>query len=281
MPLILAPELPQWGVGANRYRTDCGPACVAMLLSLYGKLGTLTIDALAGETGLRFSDTGLMPDALVKLSKSHGLTLHNHAGTTLDAIRAEIDAVRPVIALIAYRFISGRLDQADNNPANDGHYFVITGYDDTHFVVNDPDVWEPYIERGHEMWIPVTDLDRALAGDNFNSQCLFVEDLTLTDQIIALAKQIEALAAQIAATPPVTPPPAPVGPSIAVTVTNDKTNVRQKSTVSSPVVAVLSAGTALNVVDAKVTADNHSWYQIADGQYMGFYIAQDVTSPKA
>lgn len=279
MPLVLAPEIPQWGVGANRYRTDCGPASVAMLLSLYGRLNGLTIDALANETGLRFNDSGLMPDALVKLAAAHGLTLRNHIGTSLDAIRAEIDAGRPVIALIAYRFIGNRLDQADNNPANDGHYFVVTGYDDTHFVVNDPDVWTPYLERGHEMWIAITDLDRALAGDNFNSQCLFVEDLTLTDQIIAHANAIIALAQQQAATAPPAPPPSE--PIVAVVVNRDSTNVRNGPTTAAPVMTVLPAGTALNVQDVKVSANGHNWYRIADGAYQGDYIAQEVTSPKA
>lgn len=275
MPIVYAPEIPQWSSTANRFRTDCGPACVAMLLALYGKLGALTVDALAIETGLRYSDSGLMPAALVKLGATHGLDLRLIADTSLDKIKAEIDAGRPVIALVAYRFISGRLDQGDNNPATDGHYFVVLGYDDSHFIVNDPDYWSPYVERGHEVLVPIRDLDLALAGDGFDSQCLFVENLPMTDQIISLLKQAEALVAQLAIQSPVTP-----GPSTAVTVTSNSTNVRQKPTTTSTVVAVLSAGTPLNVVDAKVTADEHSWYQIADGQYMGFYIAQDKTSPK-
>lgn len=279
MPLLYAPEIPQWSPTANRYRADCGPACVAMLLALYGKLGALTVDALAAETGLRYSDTGLLPDALVKLGKAHGLALVTHSGVTLDDIKVSIMADHPVIALVAYRFITGRLDQADDNPASDGHYFVILGFDDDHFVVNDPDYWPPHVERGHETLVPIRDLDLALAGDNFNSQCIFLEDVPVVDQIIAHAKQIEALAAQLNVQP-VTPPPVQAGDKIAVVVAFDGgTNVRQKPTTSSAIVAVLDKGTALNVIDAKVTADNHAWDQIADGQYMGFYIAQDKVAP--
>lgn len=279
MPIIYAPEIPQWSPTANRYRTDCGPACVAMLLSLYGKLGGLTVDALAAETGLRFSDSGLLPTALVKLGAAHGLALTNKPGTSLDDIRASIIMNRPVTALVAYRFITGRLDQADDNPVNDGHYFVILGFDDNHFVVNDPDYWPPYVERGHETLVPIRDLDLALAGDSFNSQCLFLESVPVTDQIIALAKQIEALAAQLNVAP-ATPPPVATGDKLAVVVAFDGgTNVRQKPTTSSPVVAVLDKGAALNVVDAKITADGHAWDQIADGQYLGFYIAQDKVTP--
>lgn len=278
MPIVYAPEIPQWSSTANRFRTDCGPACVAMLLALYGKLGALTVDILAIETGLRYSDSGLMPAALVKLGSTHGLDLRLSADTSLGKIKAEIDAGRPVIALIAYRFISGRLDQGDNNPATDGHYFVVLGYDDSHFIVNDPDYWSPYVERGHEVLVPIRDLDLALAGDGFNSQCLFVENVPLTDQIIAYAKQIEALAAQLAIVPP--PPPA-TEPVVSVTVNRDSTNVRNGPTTAAPVVVVLAAGTALNVQDMKVSANGHSWYRIADGQYQGGYIAQDVVSPKA
>lgn len=277
MPIIYAPDIPQWGVGASRFRTDCGPACVAMLLSLYGKLGALTVDALAAETGLHFSDSGLLPAALIKLGTAHGLDLVARSGVALDQVRAEIAAGRPVIALVAYRYITGRLDQADSNPANDGHYFVILGFDENHFVVNDPDYWPPYVERGHETLVPIRDLDLALAGDNFNSQCLFLESIPLTDQIIALAKQIEALAAQLNVAP--ITPPLPAGPSTAVTVTFDSTNVRSAPTTSASVVAVLGAGTPFNVIDAKVNASGHDWYKIADGQYAGFFIAQDKVTP--
>lgn len=99
---------------------------------------------------------------------------------------------------------------------------------------------------------------------------------TPQDQIKALADQIKTLVDTIV-------PPAPTGPTIAVTVNDDDTNVRSQP--GGAAVAQLGKGTALNVTDANMTttSNGHSygWYRIADGVYAGDFIRQDVVSPKA
>jgi uncharacterized protein YgiM (DUF1202 family) len=261
MPILADPEISQWTDTADAFRTDCLPASIGMVLAFYHRLGNLTVNDLSAETTLAQSDTGLPSAAGVKLAARHGLTMKLNYGTTLAQIRAEIDALRPVIALVAYRFITGRLDTNDNNPATDGHFFVILGYDDTHVVVNDPDYWNPYIERGHNVLIPVKDIESALAGDNFNSQCLFLEDLSMNDQIIALANQIIALASQ----PDSTPTPLP-GTTMYAT---DKLNVRPTPDTSGKVIATLLKGDSVQVVDA-VPAP---WKQIMFGPYLNDYVS--------
>ncbi len=275
MPILNVPLSPQWGVGANRFRNDCGPACVAMLLKYYGKLNGLTIDALANETGLRQSDTGLLPVHLVSLALRHNLRTTIRVGTSLADLRGEIDAGRPVIVLVAFRFILGRLDQADNVPGRDGHYLIVTGYDDSHFVLNDPDVWQPYLERGHDCPVPVTELQQAMA--EYQGQCVVMElPMSIADQITALATQIDGLTDQIetlaAQIPPELPPP-DVPTKIVVTTT--KLNVRLTPDTTLPAVAVLAGNTQVKVVDAP-----GAWLQIAAGEtYAGKWISAAYTRP--
>ncbi len=101
--------------------------------------------------------------------------------------------------------------------------------------------------------------------------------LAITDlsQIRNLAQQI--IAACDAVEPP--PDPIPEDPPVTVAVKSNGTNIRRAPTISAAVLAVVGAGLLLHVVDAHVTADGHNWYKIADGAYVGGYIAQDVTSP--
>jgi uncharacterized protein YvpB len=280
MPILNLPLISQWGVSANRYRNDCGVACVAMLLEYYAKRGISTVDSLASETGLKSSDDGLLPAQLVALAARHDLPgVAVRAG--LDDIRAAIDDNRPVIALVAYRFILGRLDQADNVPGQDGHYVVVVGYDDGHFVLDDPDYWVPHVERGHNYLCPVTELDRAMAEHGYQAVLVEVERMSAADQIVALAKQAQGLLDEILVlADDVQPEPPPVD-TVAVVVKANSTNIRSQPTTNSSVVAVVNAGVILNVVDAHVTANGYQWYQIIGGQYNGWYIAQSVVSPKA
>lgn len=273
MPLLHVLEIPQWSPSANLRINDCGPACVAMVLSYYGKLGTLTVNQLAMETGLRYSDSGLLPSQLATLAKKHGLTLVAKRNVSLDAIRAEIDAGRPVIALVAFRFLLGRLDQKDNKPGFDGHFIVVAGYDDSHFVCNDSDVWFPHVDRGTDMSIPVVELDKALLGNGYSSQCLFVESTSMSDLDLAIAHQQQALALMIKVrdTPPSTipadPEPIPDG-SILVTVKSG-VNIRAAADPNSQALYG-GFGTGENVV-IKIEVVTGSAYQVGGVTHTDWY----------
>lgn len=291
MPLLEAvPWIGQWGANANAYRADCGPACIAMLLAYYGKLGNFTVDQLARETSLASGASGLMPGQLVTLAARHGLPTCTRTAT-LTSLRYEIDRGRPVCILVAYRFINNRLDIGDNVPGKDGHFLNIIGYDDDHFVANDPDYWVPYTERGHDTDIAITDLQRAMA--EYQYQVVFVEvsKMSLGDQINALVlqteilienvegnlAQIKALAAQISDEPP--EPPAPV-PQVAIVINATGANIRQGPTINSKIMLAVKVNTKLTVLDTGIDADNHRWMQVTvgpEGTVNGF-VAKDLLS---
>lgn len=278
MPILNLPLISQWGISASKYRTDCGVACVAMLLEFYHKRGDWTVDQLAAQTALTARDKGLTCDQLVTLAFLHDLNLYTHPYTTLEQIRREIDAGRPVIALIAYRFILGRLDQRDNNPLNDGHFIVIVGYDDTHFIADDPDYWAPYTERGHNTLIPITELDAAISGGNPYRKCVFSREV-----IMATSKEIEtmkAAEAQIrlaldamhtyinALVPSDTTPPSPAPLPIVTryVIASGFANARKGPGTNYEDVGDIPRGTELHV---QLVND---WALIVDGTFKGTYV---------
>lgn len=210
-------------------------------MSYYGKLNGLTVDRLASETGLRYSDSGLLPVQLSVLGSRHGLPLKVNVATTEDDLRREIDKGRPVVALVAYRYILGRLDQADKIPGNDGHYLAVVGYDDTHFVLNDPDYRVPYVSRGHNTLVPVTELARAMAA--YRGQCIFVGDVVMSvkEQVKALLAQASALVDTINET---TTPAAPITKYATV----NGLNIRDGDGTTYPILGKLAYGESVRVV---------------------------------
>lgn len=276
MILLPVQEIPQWGIGANRTRTDCGPASVAMCLSFYGLLNGLTVDQLAAETTLKYSDAGLQPAALVTLAAKHGLTLMVHRDTTLDDLRSELDNGFPIIALIAYRFISGKLDKNDNDPKNDGHFFVVVGYQGDAFYVCDPDYWQPYTARGFDAIVPASEMDAAIGGGSIARQCLFVvgDPLMTIDnaKLTAWIAQVEALSADMktelaALVPPVVVPPVvtpPPGPQRSAAVNAPGgLNAHVAASTSATAAANIPNLTLLSVTDTGITTpDGYTWEQV-------------------
>lgn len=270
MPMLPVPLVPQWSATANRYVNDCGVACVAMLLSYYGKLQGQTVDGLARETALSLADVGLTPLQLAVLGARHHLPLAVANDVTLDQLRAEIDAGRPVIALIAYRYILGRLDQADNVPGKDLHFFVVLGYDDSHFVINDPDTWlDSY---GLNDFIPVTELDKALAGASYHRQCVFVGDVIMTP-----LEQAKSLAAQLASTLELVKEASGNVPTTDMYVLDDGVRGRSGPGLTFPILKVFYTGDKVGFVEQR-----DGWKHVAtpldcwiSSQYVG------ATNPKA
>ncbi len=259
MPMLVkigVPYTPQWGTGASRYNADCGPACVAMCLALYDRLAGYTVDQLAAQTGLSSNDVGLTPTQLVALALRHGLRAMFRVGVTPETIRSEINAGRPVIALISYHAILGRLDQGDYIPGSDGHFVVVVGYSEgpgeSCFILNDPDFWQPYTQRGHDFFVPVTQLEDGLTY--FGSQCVLMETpMSLRDQYKSLGQQIITLADDI--------PDTPVPVSTELNCNTAKLNVRRAAGVGDNVVGWLELNDVIAVIDATVAG----WKQIVSG----------------
>lgn len=106
-----------------------------MWLEYSGK-GVIRIDDLSAETSLKDVDNGLTCRELVVLASKHTLLLAV-AIVTVEQIRAEIDASRPVLCLISYAAIPDRQNLADVY----GHFIMVADYDADNFYAHDPDFW--------------------------------------------------------------------------------------------------------------------------------------------
>lgn len=287
MPILPVPQVTQWGIQANWRRTDCGVACALMCLEFYGRRGDLTVDALAHETSLKYGDDGLAPAEVAKILTDHGLPARSVKIANTAVIKAEIDAGRPVIALIAYRYITNRLDIGDNVPGRDAHFLTIVGYDDTHWIADDPDYWVPYVERGHDTRIAFTDLEKALSP--YGDWCVFVETTeqmpTITDagvaKLVALKGEIDAILGQVTTDKP-DPTPAPKPTSRTMYSRFDNVNVRADHDVRAQDLGDLSRGEMLIVTMAATRdAENeHDWVQILAGPHIGNWVALELLSDR-
>lgn len=285
--IVYLRHLIQYGPGANRFRNDCGPACVGMWLAMLGDLGELTIDVLAAETGLRSSDTGLSAAALVELAGWHGIQSYVHTHTTLDQIKTELAAGRAPIALIAYRFISERQDQNDNVPGNDGHFVIVAGVSPDGVFLEDPDFWGSRAKEGHQLFVSLTELDKALAP--YGGTCVFLKELPVLDKIIADASEITVLAQTVRDQVPPTPPPTvePIPPgSVEATITNAQgANIRSSAEIPAApnqllnVVGGANSGDKL-IVDPRTPKlmNGYHWLPITARTFKGNYVALEMTN---
>lgn len=156
-PLLMVPYIRQEGLGAMRFRNDCGAACIAMFLGFAG-LPVPTVDSLAAETTLVQIDNGLRTDQLQTLAGKHGLKLRLRNDLTLPEIRKARLAGSPALMLIKYGYIAGRQNQADLS----GHFIVIVGEDDQFVYIMDPDHWYPKEDNGRLMAVPQDQIANAI-----------------------------------------------------------------------------------------------------------------------
>lgn len=282
--LIPTPLVEQWGLDADQFNPDCLVACIIMGLERRGKRHGLTVNQAARETALLYGSNGLGPEQGVTLGMKHGLYLYIQRNVTLDMIRAEVAADRLVYCLGSYRFLPQPVDH-DNTPFKDGHWLICQGFDPTHMVCNDPDVWFPYVERGHNILYYDANFDRFLAGTG--NVCLFEKEtqpVTPNEELDAILVQIQQLSGQartkLAAipTPPIIVVPPPAG-SRSATVRDDGTNVRTTAAIlTGNIFDTLSAGTKLNVSVAGIRVGAQNWLTIADGPDAGKFIAESTLS---
>lgn len=161
--LSAIPDNLQIGPGADRFRNDCGVACVQDMLAYYG-LRFDTVDAMAAHTSLAKSDSGLYPIELVWLAATYGLALEVRNGTVSTDIVAEIDKQHPVILLGYDTFWPGVRPTGD-------HYVVAIGYDDDNIYINDPN--QPQA-TGMHLAVPRSAIDAGIAHNGDSGACVFV-----------------------------------------------------------------------------------------------------------
>lgn len=114
---------------------NCGEACLSMVLNTWlantGKserIDVLDVILAVGNNGRYASLNDLKRAAL-----TFGLALHIRAQQTLDALVSEINAGRPVIALVHRLKLKPTF-----NGFQGSHFVVACGYTSDHIVIHDP-----------------------------------------------------------------------------------------------------------------------------------------------
>jgi uncharacterized protein YvpB len=135
----------------NPYQdADCGPASIGMVLAAYGQpLSTMEIreyiNAVQDTVGNH--DAGSFIESLWDAAEHYGLEpsglfggARGKRGKTplrqwsMDEVRRELDAGRPIVPQVWYRGLPGR----ETRPYNGDHYIVLIGYTDEVVLYNDP-----------------------------------------------------------------------------------------------------------------------------------------------
>ncbi len=127
--------------------SDCGPASLTMWLNYRHK--SVTVDDVSRATGKPKGYTFTVFADLDRAANFYGLDLVHYLGTlTLDLIRREIDAKRPVLALVHYPSLPERYSLTYAL----SHWILIMGYDGDTFFYHDP-YWPTAVDGAA---IPIT-----------------------------------------------------------------------------------------------------------------------------
>lgn len=130
--IVSVPYRSQHDSDAQASRLDCGPACVAMLLEWRGT--RVAIDEIARLTGAGKTSA----DALSIAARKYGLGLRKLSPMSLADVDAQIQAGKPMIALVRYGDFG---DQRQDFAYVGLHWIVIVGVDAENVYINDPDWW--------------------------------------------------------------------------------------------------------------------------------------------
>jgi len=150
-------------VGQNTSRTDddyslsdCGAACLAMVINSYRAGNGLSVDDVSRATGRPRGYTSLSFQELISAAAHYSIALE-HVSYTLENICADIDAGKPVIVLVNYKSLPTY--NRYSGDYNGGHYIVVTGYDAECMLYHDP-YW-PEETRGAYRAMTRADFERA------------------------------------------------------------------------------------------------------------------------
>lgn len=147
------PYISQWDANAQMFKSDCGPACVAMLLAAQGV--QVLVDDLSIECGMGPGKQYTMAADLWRVAGRHGLKLEIVTGWNVGQFSQHL----PAIALVHYGSIPDRLDQHYTA----GHWMVVIGVDAEAVTVHDPDWFDPHRDEGANRRIPLAVFEQALA----------------------------------------------------------------------------------------------------------------------
>ena len=178
LALLDVPYLPQWGVGADVRRGDCGPACVAMVVRDQSTHSP-TVDQAAATCGQPATGSGSLYTNHAQLrngAAAYGVTLATRSKyqppeLTLELLEDKVDAGLPSIALIHYGVLRDETNKLDaslgyvrNQDQNyeRGHWVVFIGYDKADVYIHDPDYWGAREQDGNARRVQRFAFERAL-----------------------------------------------------------------------------------------------------------------------
>jgi hypothetical protein len=168
------PYRSQWDPDASAFASDCGPACVAMVLDFYGQ--HVDINQLSLEAGMSTVKRYTLPGDLIHITETRGVNLKRKLNCNLNDLVAEVTVCRrPVIVLIHYGDLGTlRQDKSFSGP----HWALVVGIDDRSVIIHDPDWKEERRQEGANLIVPRVTFEHAWADCNLDknqpNQCLVV-----------------------------------------------------------------------------------------------------------
>ena len=133
--MLDVPWLPQNGlqVTTDDYsNSDCGTACLAMVIRSRGRL--VTVDEVSKATGLPAGFKYTVPADLIKAAAKFELPLVRFVGGSLQDIEAEIRGGRPVVVLVHYPSLEKKFDANFRS----GHWILVVGETPDAIICHDP-----------------------------------------------------------------------------------------------------------------------------------------------
>lgn len=151
----------QWDSDATQTQNDCGPASIAMILNFYGE--NLTTNQVFEKTGAGSGLIGI--DEMVKAIQAFGYTCFRKTQSSVAELKSYLDQGLPVIALVHYGSLGATVQ---DKKFKGGHFFVVVGYRDDGYFVNDPNFWEPLRKDGDHHFYPKADFEKAWNDANLD-----------------------------------------------------------------------------------------------------------------
>jgi uncharacterized protein YvpB len=164
---------------------DCGPASIAMILNYYGE--NLTTDDVYKKTGA--GPSLITITQMLRAIMALGYNAAHKVNQSVEDLKGYLDRGLPVIALVHYGSL-GATTQDKNFKG--GHFFVVVGYREDGYFVNDPNFFGGLRSHGDHHFYPKAEFEKAW------EDCRI--DKNPVRSFIVIDKKT-------LPTPPVTPPP--------------------------------------------------------------------------
>lgn len=160
------PYISQWDKEADVRRGDCGPACLTMILRyFFDDAGT--VNEVAEIVGQEISDSSTNLHQLKNGARYFGLEGYVSFGSVKEVPIHQVNELSKVILLIDYGELRDQLKKHPNEIQNQdirydfGHFVVLLGETETHYIIHDPDFWGANRELGAFRKVPKAALQAA------------------------------------------------------------------------------------------------------------------------